>query len=136
MSYKEEFRLEVQRMYDEYLYKTEKRGISYGEIAYIESLAEVALQEFYDELCAELYEEDEEEEEVKDMTMICNNKEKTINGLTLEEYETLISALRVYEETFYTGKGKKWQNMVNKLENKLNLLITRCEEEFKEKESE
>ena len=134
MSYEEEFRLEVQRMYDEYLYKTEKRGISYGEIAHIESLAECELQEFYDELCTELYKEDEEE--VKDMTMICNNKEKTINGLTLEEYETLISALRLYEETFYASKGKKWQNMVNKLENKLNCLITRCEEEFKEKESE
>ena len=49
MSYIEEFRLEVQRLYDEYLYKTEKRGISYGEIAYIESLADCALQEFYDE---------------------------------------------------------------------------------------
>ena len=132
MSYEEEFRLEVQRMYDEYLYKTEKRGISYGEIAHIESLSERELQEFYDELCTELY----EEEGVKDMTMIHNNKEKTINGLTLEEYETLISALRLYEETFYASKGKKWQNMVNKLENKLNCLITRCKEEFKEKESE
>lgn len=61
MSYIEEFRLEVQRLYDEYLYKTEKRGISYGEIAYIESLADCALQEFYDELCAELYKEEESE---------------------------------------------------------------------------
>ena len=55
MSNLEEYRLEVQRMYDEYLYKTEKRGISYGEIAHIESLSECELQEFYDELCAELY---------------------------------------------------------------------------------
>lgn len=61
MSYLEEFRLEVQRMYDEYLYKTEKRGISYGEIAHIESLADCALQEFYDELCEELYKEEESE---------------------------------------------------------------------------
>ena len=61
MSYEEEFRLEVQRVYDEYLYKTEKRGISYGEIAHIESLSERELQEFYDELCAELYKEEESE---------------------------------------------------------------------------
>lgn len=61
MSNLEEFRLEVQRMYDEYLYKTEKRGISYGEIAHIESLSECELQEFYDELCAELYKEEESE---------------------------------------------------------------------------
>lgn len=61
MSYLEEFRLEVQRMYDEYLQKTEKRGISYGEIAHIESLAECELQEFYDELYAELYKEEESE---------------------------------------------------------------------------
>ena len=61
MSYEEEFRLEVHRMYDEYLYKTEKRGTSYGEIAHIESLSECELQEFYDELCTELYKEEESE---------------------------------------------------------------------------
>lgn len=55
----EEFRLEVQRMYDEFLYKTEKRGISYGEIAHIESLSECELQDLYNELCVELYKEEE-----------------------------------------------------------------------------
>lgn len=49
----EEYRLYVQQRYDEYLQATEKRGASYGEIAYIESLSEEELGD----LCAEIDEE-------------------------------------------------------------------------------
>ena len=33
-----EFRLEAQARYDNYLYATEQRGKSYGEVAYIDGL--------------------------------------------------------------------------------------------------
>ena len=46
----EEYKIEVQRAYDEYLYKTEGRGASYGEIAYIDGLDEHELDELYEEL--------------------------------------------------------------------------------------
>ena len=46
----DEFKQEVQRLYDEYLYKTEHRGISYGEIAYIEGLDKKELNKLYKEL--------------------------------------------------------------------------------------
>ena len=49
-SEKEEFRLEVESLYDKYLYATEKRGISYGELAYIQDLNEKELNELYNEL--------------------------------------------------------------------------------------
>ena len=52
----EEYRQEVIRKYDEYLMKTEKRGISYGEIAYIEGLKKKELEEMEKELDKELYE--------------------------------------------------------------------------------
>ena len=52
----EEYRLHIQSKYDEYLMKTENRGISYGEIAYIQNLDEKELKELEEEL-----EEDEEE---------------------------------------------------------------------------
>lgn len=49
----DEFNQEVQRLYDEYLMKTEKRGISYGEIAYIEGLSKKELNKLYEELLKE-----------------------------------------------------------------------------------
>ena len=49
----EEYRLYVQSRYDEYIQATEKRGASYGEVAYIEGLSEKEL----DDMCAELDEE-------------------------------------------------------------------------------
>ena len=49
----DEFKQEVQRLYDEYLMKTEKRGISYGEIAYIEGLNKKELNKLYEELLKE-----------------------------------------------------------------------------------
>lgn len=49
----EEYRLYVQSRYDEYIQATEKRGASYGEVAYIEGLNEKEL----DDMCAELDEE-------------------------------------------------------------------------------
>lgn len=49
----EEYRLYVQSRYDEYLQATEKRGASWGEVAYIEGLSEKEL----DDMCAELDEE-------------------------------------------------------------------------------
>lgn len=49
-----EFRLEAGMRYDEYLYATEKRSMSYGELAYIQDLNEEELNEFYDEVLEEL----------------------------------------------------------------------------------
>ena len=45
-----EFRLEVERLYNEYLERTENRNISYGEIAYIQDLSIEELQSMYEEL--------------------------------------------------------------------------------------
>lgn len=53
--------LEVQNKYDEYLMKTEKRGASYGERFYIQSLNEKELEELEEEICEELEEETDEE---------------------------------------------------------------------------
>lgn len=50
----EEYKQEVQRVYDEYLMATEGRGISYGEIAYIDSLNKQELDKLYDEALSEL----------------------------------------------------------------------------------
>ena len=49
-----EFRQHVQMLYDEYLYRTEKRGASYGEIAHIESLPKKELNGLYKELESEM----------------------------------------------------------------------------------
>lgn len=49
----DEFKQEVRRLYDEYLYKIEHRGISYGEIAHIEGLNKKELNELYKELTEE-----------------------------------------------------------------------------------
>lgn len=49
-----EFRQHVQSLYDEYLYKTEKRGSSYGEIAYIDELNKKELNGLYSELVHEM----------------------------------------------------------------------------------
>ena len=43
---KEELLLETVSLYDEYLMETEKRGISYGELAYLQSLSAESLEEF------------------------------------------------------------------------------------------
>ena len=50
----EEYKQEVQRVYDEYLMATEGRGISYGEIAYIDGLDKKELDKLYDEALSEL----------------------------------------------------------------------------------
>lgn len=44
---KEEFLNEVVKKYDEYLMLKEKRNISYGELAYIQSLRKRELKELY-----------------------------------------------------------------------------------------
>ena len=49
-----EYLLEVQSKYDEYLMKTENRGISYGELAYLQGLSKEQLEEFEKELDEEL----------------------------------------------------------------------------------
>ena len=46
----EEFKNEVIRSYDAFLYNTEKRGISYGEISYIDGLSFNDLKILYDEI--------------------------------------------------------------------------------------
>lgn len=45
-----EYVKEVQGLYDEYLQKTENRGISYGEIYYIQNLRKKELDKLYKEL--------------------------------------------------------------------------------------
>ena len=42
---KEELLFEVTSLYDEYLQETEKRGVSYGEVAYLQSLNVESLEE-------------------------------------------------------------------------------------------
>ena len=42
---KAELLQEVVSLYDEYLQETEKRGISYGELAYLQSLSVESLEE-------------------------------------------------------------------------------------------
>lgn len=46
----EEFKNEVIRSYDAFLYNTEKRGISYGEISYIDDLSFNDLKILYNEI--------------------------------------------------------------------------------------
>lgn len=45
---------EVTSLYDEYLQETEKRGVSYGELAYLQGLTLESLQEFKNELEREI----------------------------------------------------------------------------------
>ena len=59
MSEFEEYKMQVQSMYDEYLMKTEKRNISYGELYYIQNLSEKELTKLVNELQYELYEKEE-----------------------------------------------------------------------------
>ena len=51
-----EYLFEVQSKYDEYLQKTENRGISYGELAYLQDLSISQLAEFEKEVDKELLE--------------------------------------------------------------------------------
>lgn len=50
----EDYILEMQCKYDEYLMKTEKRGISYGELVHIQNLSEKELKELEKEIDKEL----------------------------------------------------------------------------------
>ena len=49
--------MEVQTLYNEYLEKTENRGISYGELSYIENLKKKELDSLYIELIENLEED-------------------------------------------------------------------------------
>lgn len=51
----EEKRQEIIKMYDEWIQKEEKRGISYGELVYIEKLSIPQLEEIKKELESLLY---------------------------------------------------------------------------------
>lgn len=51
---KNDYILEIESLYDEYLQKTENRGISYGEIAYIQGLKKKDLDSLYVELLDEI----------------------------------------------------------------------------------
>lgn len=53
-NYKEEYLLYIQNLYDEYLMKTEKRRISYGELAYIQNLSMKELKKMEEELIKDL----------------------------------------------------------------------------------
>lgn len=50
MSELDELKMETQSRYDDYLMATEKRGISWGECAYIQGLSRKELDEFCEEL--------------------------------------------------------------------------------------
>lgn len=50
----EEYQLYIISLYDEYIYTTEKRGASYGEIAYLQNLKEQELEELESEILKEL----------------------------------------------------------------------------------
>ena len=54
MSELDELRMETEILYDDYLYETEHRGISYGEIAYIQGLNREELEDFCEELDNEM----------------------------------------------------------------------------------
>lgn len=51
-----DFRMEVERLYNEYLGQTENRNTSYGELLYIQELNEEDLNEMYEELLKEVKE--------------------------------------------------------------------------------
>ena len=46
----DEYKMEIEARYDNYIYETEGRCASYGEIAYIQNLNEEELKEFEEEL--------------------------------------------------------------------------------------
>lgn len=50
MSERQELEFEVGSLYNEYLEDTDKRGTSYGEIAYIQDLSDEELMDMYNEL--------------------------------------------------------------------------------------
>ena len=50
----EELKMETQMLYDDYLYETEHRGISYGEMAFIQGLNREELEDFCEELDNEM----------------------------------------------------------------------------------
>lgn len=56
---REEFNMAVVNAYDELLQKTEKRGVSYGELAYIESLSDKEAKDLLEECYKELGDEHE-----------------------------------------------------------------------------
>ena len=53
MSELEQLQFEVIGMYEDYIRRTENRGASYGEIAYIEGLSVDELEDMMDELLEE-----------------------------------------------------------------------------------
>ena len=55
----EEYILHIQSKYDEYLMRTENRGMSYGELYHIQNLSEKELEELEIELDEELSKGDE-----------------------------------------------------------------------------
>lgn len=57
---REEFNMAVVNAYDEYLQATEKRGVSYGELAYIEGLSDKEAEDLLEECYKELGDECED----------------------------------------------------------------------------
>lgn len=54
MSEREELNMAIENVYDEYLQATEKRGVSYGECAYIENLSDKEARDMLEECYQEL----------------------------------------------------------------------------------
>lgn len=63
MTEREEFNMAVEDIYDEYLMKTEGRGLSWGEVAHIASLSDDDARALYDECFNELAKIEEKEHE-------------------------------------------------------------------------
>ena len=53
----EEYRMQVESEYDDYLYKTEHRGMSYGELAHIGGLSKKELEALEKEIEDEMREQ-------------------------------------------------------------------------------
>ena len=61
MKNREEFNMAVEDIYDELLMKTEGRGMSWGEVSYIEGLSDSEANALYDKCFNELSKIEEKE---------------------------------------------------------------------------
>lgn len=99
---------DIQRRYDDYLQDTEKRGASYGEIAYVESLRGKDLDDFEKEL------DDYEEKKYSKET---NNKYK------VKKYgDTYIALKNGHNEGEFATEGEA-KDFLNKIQNNKNETI-------------
>lgn len=109
---------DIQRRYDEYLQDTEKRGASYGEIAYVDSLRGKELDDFEKEL--DDYEEkkynktskahDKLEKSLKRQDTIKNYVEKKQSNHKIDKSNELLQELKHNQSI---NKRKKLENRID-----------------------